>query len=97
MPSQKVAEAPHLCDNSYGREVAKQREHDLEQAVSGIMAVSNKLEQDDMEGVDEEEWREVRNEGVERTYDSHEHSPPSTVAVLARKQNAKITAYLEIY
>ena len=35
---------------------AKQAQADITESVSSIMAVSNKLEQDQMEGVDEKEW-----------------------------------------
>ena len=35
---------------------AKQAQADITDSISGIMAVSNKLEQDNMEGVDEKEW-----------------------------------------
>ena len=35
---------------------AKQAQADITDSVSSIMAVSNRLEQDDMEGVDEKEW-----------------------------------------
>ena len=35
---------------------AKQAQADITESVSSIMAVSNKLEQDNMEGVDEKEW-----------------------------------------
>ena len=35
---------------------AKQAQADITESVSSIMAVSNKLEQDSMEGVDANEW-----------------------------------------
>ena len=35
---------------------AKQAQADITESVSSIMAVSSKLEQDSMEGVDEKEW-----------------------------------------
>ena len=35
---------------------AKQAQADITQSVSSIMAVSNRLEQDSMEGVDAKEW-----------------------------------------
>ena len=35
---------------------AKQAQADITQSVSSIMAVSNRLEQDNMEGVDAKEW-----------------------------------------
>lgn len=35
---------------------AKQAQADITESVSSILAVSNKLEQDQMEGVDEKEW-----------------------------------------
>ena len=46
--------------NSLNREMAKQRESDLENAVSDLLGdqVSDKLEQDKFEGVKDEEWDE---------------------------------------
>ena len=43
--------------NSFAREMAKKKEADIENSVSEIMGgVTDKLEQDKMEGVDEKEW-----------------------------------------
>ncbi len=59
-PTQAPAPAPAPAPSfatSLHREDAKKKEADIEDAVSGAVGgISNKLEQDDMEGVDEKEW-----------------------------------------
>ena len=43
--------------NSFTKEMAKQKENDIENAVSDVLGgVNETLEQDRMEGVDENEW-----------------------------------------
>ena len=46
--------------NSFSREMAKRKEADIEERVSAMMEVTEDLEQDRMEGVEEDEWEEVR-------------------------------------
>ena len=40
------------------KEHSKEAETNIEQSVSGLVETSEKLEQDDMEGVDDNEWGE---------------------------------------
>lgn len=53
--SQVIEELPE-ARNSLTKELAKQKEKDIKASVSNFVDVSDKLEQDQMEGVDESEW-----------------------------------------
>ncbi len=56
---------PPSATTSLDREETKKKEADIENAVSSTVVVSDQLEQDKMEGVDEKEWVRLPNPTIQ--------------------------------